>query len=88
MTRPLKELKGFGRVSINAGETKTVGFDLPINLLGFCNQEMAHVVELGESTVMVGNSAEHLPLSTTFEIIGTVTEIGENKAFSCHFFIE
>jgi beta-glucosidase len=59
MTRPVKELKGFQRVSLKPGEKRRVEFVLGPEHLGFWNREMRYVVEPGEFRVMVGsNSAE------------------------------
>jgi len=59
MTRPVKELKGFQRISLQPGEKKKVEFTLGPGHLGFWNREMRYVVEPGEFRVMVGaNSAE------------------------------
>ncbi|HEX3249037.1 MAG TPA: glycoside hydrolase family 3 N-terminal domain-containing protein [Pyrinomonadaceae bacterium] len=59
MTRPVKELKGFQRVSLQPGEKRRVEFVLGPEHLGFWNREMRYVVEPGEFRVMVGsNSAE------------------------------
>lgn len=59
VTRPVKELKGFRRVSLRAGEEKTVEFVLKPEDLSFYNIEMKKVVEPGWFTVMVGgNSVE------------------------------
>ena len=59
MTRPVKELKGFQRVSLQPGEKRRVEFVLGNEHLGFWNREMRYVVEPGEFRVMVGsNSAE------------------------------
>lgn len=59
MTRPVKELKGFQRISLQPGEKRRVEFVLGPEHLGFWNREMRYVVEPGEFRVMVGaNSAE------------------------------
>ena len=59
MTRPVKELKGFKRISLQPGEKRRVEFVLGHEHLGFWNREMRYVVEPGEFRVMVGaNSAE------------------------------
>jgi len=61
VTRPVKELKGFQRISLAAGESKTVRFAVPAQELGFHNLNMAYVVEPGEFRVWVGpNAAEGL----------------------------
>ena len=61
MTRPVKELKGFHRVSLRPGEKRRVEFVLGPEHLGFWNREMRYVVEPGEFQVMVGaNSVDVL----------------------------
>jgi beta-glucosidase len=54
MTRPVKELKGFQRVSLRPGEKRRVEFVLGPEHLGFWNRGMRYVVEPGEFRVMVG----------------------------------
>ncbi len=67
MSRPVKELKGFQRISLQPGEKKRVEFVLGPEHLGFWNREMRYVVEPGEFRVMVGpNSAE--VQETKFEV--------------------
>src|SRR5262245_24129414 len=58
VTRPVRELKGFQRIALKAGEKKTVGFKLTSSELGFYNRENRFVVEPGEFKVFVGNSSE------------------------------
>jgi beta-glucosidase len=61
MTRPVKELKGFQRISLQSGEKRRVEFVLGPEHLGFWNREMRYVVEPGEFRVMVGaNSVDVL----------------------------
>lgn len=69
VTRPVKELKGFQRVTLQPGEKKLVEFKLTPDELGFYNREMKFVVEPGEFRVMVGpNSAELI--ESKFEVEG------------------
>jgi beta-glucosidase len=59
VTRPVKELKDFKRVSLEKGETKTLVFTITPEKLQFYNLQMKRVVEPGMFEVMVGgNSAE------------------------------
>jgi beta-glucosidase len=60
VTRPVEELKGFQRVSLNPGETKTVAFEITPRSLQFWNADMHRVVEPGAFTVMVGPDSVHL----------------------------
>ncbi|TXG39532.1 beta-xylosidase [Seonamhaeicola maritimus] len=55
--RYLKMLKGFKRITLKPGETKTVSFDLGFEELNVLNQEMKKVVEPGTFTISVGNSS-------------------------------
>ena len=58
VVRPVKELKGFNKVKINAGETKEIEFNLTDKELGFYNNNGDFVVEAGDFDVMVGTSSE------------------------------
>jgi beta-glucosidase len=55
---PGRALKGFSRVHLEPGETKTVTFDLPQSELELWNAEAKWVVEPGAYTVWVGDSSE------------------------------
>jgi len=56
-TRPIKELKGFQKITLRPGEKRTVGFDITPDLLAFYDVNMKYVVEPGEFTIMIGNSS-------------------------------
>ena len=56
-TRPIKELKGFERVTLRPGETKTVAFEIVPELLAFYDINMDYLVEPGEFSIMIGNSS-------------------------------
>ncbi len=57
VTQPVKALKDFARISLNAGETKTVSFTIYRDKLGIYNKEMKRVVEPGVFELMVGGSS-------------------------------
>ena len=69
VTRPVKELKGFERIFLQPGETKTVTFNLPVSDLAFWNIDMKRAVEPGEFTLWIGTNSEE-GLSADFEVIG------------------
>ena len=71
VTRPVKELKGFERVPLQPGETKTVAFEITRESLAFYDVEMKYVVEPGESEIMVGTSSRDQDLT---KITLTVTQ--------------
>jgi beta-glucosidase len=70
-TRPLKELKGFQKVSLPPGEKQTVTFEITPDLLAFYDVNMKFVVEPGEFVIMVGNSSRDQDLQ---KIALTVTK--------------
>jgi beta-glucosidase len=57
-TRPVKELKGFRRVALKAGETQTVTFDIDAESLSFYDADMKWTAEPGDFTIMVGPSSD------------------------------
>jgi beta-glucosidase len=60
VTRPVKELRGFRRITLNPGETNTVEFVLGPDELSFLNRDMHRVVEPGVFTIMVGGNSVDL----------------------------
>lgn len=68
VTRPVMELKGFDRVALEPGETKTVTLPITPEHLRFSNRDMDRVVEPGTFTIMVGNSStSHQSTTLTVE---------------------
>lgn len=67
-SRPVKELKGFKRINLKAGETKTVEFNITVDLLKFYNFELEYVAEPGEFELMIGSDSENTS-STKFQLI-------------------
>ncbi len=60
IVRPVKELKGFKRITLKSGETKTVTFEIGREELQFYNEDMKRVVEPGKFIIMVGGNSEKL----------------------------
>ena len=81
VTRPVKELKGFKRITLEPGEKRTVTFTLSVSQLGFYNRNMEFVVESGTIEVMIGSSSEDIQLTGEFDIVGETTKVGANKTF-------
>ncbi|WP_428945645.1 beta-glucosidase BglX [Pantoea sp. FN060301] len=54
ISRPVKELKGFKRISLKPGETQTVTFPIDVKALQFWNAKMQQVAEPGKFSVMIG----------------------------------
>jgi beta-glucosidase len=54
VTRPVKELKGFEKIELKAGESKTVSFRISTELLKFYNNDLKYDWEPGEFEIMIG----------------------------------
>ena len=62
VTRPVKELKGFEKISLKPGETKTVSFTITPELLKFYNYDLEYVVEPGEFEVQIGTNSRDVEI--------------------------
>ena len=67
-SRPVRELKGFDKVLLQPGETKTVSFEIDVDALSFWNQEMEYVAEPGEFKVYIGGDSRTVN-EASFELI-------------------
>lgn len=68
IARPVKELKGFERISLKAGESRDVVFTIDAEALKFYNSDLQYVAEPGDFEVMVGgNSRDVQSLKFTME---------------------
>ena len=68
VTRPVKELRGFERVSLKPGESKTVTFTLGPDELSLVDRQMQRVVEPGRFDIMIGTSATPT-LTATLDVV-------------------
>ena len=57
VSRPVKELKGFEKISLKKGEQKTVSFQITPEMLEYFDLNLKKVVEPGDFTIMVGSSS-------------------------------
>lgn len=73
VTRPVKELKGFEKISLNPGESKTVSFSLTEKELGFYDNQGEFIVEKGSFDVMVGGSSKE-GVTGTFKLKSSSNE--------------
>ncbi len=63
------ELRGFERISLNPGETKTVHFTLKPEDLELLNKDMHWVVEPGTFKVQLGSNSEDIRLTKKIELV-------------------
>lgn len=75
VTRPIKALKGFVRLTLRPGERKTVTFNLDVRHLAFYDRAMRYQVEPGLTTVEIGSSSRDIRLRGEFTIVGSSTEV-------------
>ena len=68
VVRPVKELKGFQRVSLKPGEVCKVSLELDVHQLGLYDAGLNFVVEPGEFDIMVGSSSEDIRLKGTLVV--------------------
>ncbi|MEO8764479.1 MAG: beta-glucosidase BglX [Ginsengibacter sp.] len=57
ITRPVKELKGFQKIDLKAGESQTVSFAISVNDLKFYNGDLKYVAEPGDFKVFIGGNS-------------------------------
>lgn len=75
VTRPMQELRAFRRVTLRAGEKKTVRFKLHTHQLAFYDEAMRYVVEPGPLTIMVGANSRDLALERQIRLVGATQEV-------------
>ncbi len=81
MVRPVKELIGFTRVSLDAGEMKKITFTFRVSQLAFLNKEMKWIVESGDMKLVIGNSSIDERCCGEFEVFDTVVVDCKNRGF-------
>jgi beta-glucosidase len=81
--RPVKELKGFIRLSLEPGECKEICFHLPVNQLAYIDPELDLVLEPGLFSVMVGSSSDDIRLVDQFTVNGSEITPIDKRLFVC-----
>jgi beta-glucosidase len=80
VSRPLKELKGFAKVMLEPGETKTVTLNLEREALAYWDDaQHAWVAEAGEFEVLIGSSSQEIHARGAFRLTKTVSFGGPSK---------
>jgi beta-glucosidase len=83
VVRPVKQLAGFVRVALKAGEKKQVSFTLDTAQLGYYNEDMEFVVEPVRMDVMVGTSAHDIDFVQEVELTGEKMPVMGRRVYSC-----
>ena len=82
VTRPVKQLKDFRRITLAPGETRTVEFTLTPDQLSFLDEHMQRIVEPGLFDLMVGTSSDQVQTSELE--VKDEGEGGERKSAFCN----
>ena len=78
VTRPLLELKGFGKIALEPGASGTVALHLPAAELRFLGLEMKPVFEPGEVEILVGPCADRTKLLVTSVQVGALARVASS----------
>jgi beta-xylosidase len=81
VTRPGMELKGFARIPLRPGESRTVRFRIPVEILALIDRSMQLVVEPGSFRVMIGSSSGDIRASGEFTVTGKTRVITERSEY-------
>lgn len=81
MTRPVKELAGFKRLTLNPGETKCVTFEVEASQMAFLDTEMCWKVEKGDFRVEIGSSSSDIRLKGKYRVMENDWILGRERAF-------
>ena len=80
-TRPVMELAGFARVYLEAGEKKTVKFEVSHSQMAFLDENMQWKIEAGDIDVLVGSSSKDIRQRGTFRISKDAWIDGKERMF-------
>ena len=81
VARPVRELIGFRRVTLQPGETRTVTFDLTSETFAHTAADHRRIVEPGRVHLSAGSSSADLPTSGTIDLIGPVHHLRERHHY-------
>ena len=81
MVRPVKERAGFKRVTLQPGETKTIGFTVAASQMAFLDREMRWKIEKGSYTIEAGSSSQDIRLTGEYRVDEDAWIEGKDRAF-------
>lgn len=81
--RPVMQLVGFKRVTLESGEKKKIHFSLKTAQLGYYNEEMEFVVELGKADIFLGTSSVDLPFCKEIVLTGKKNPVMGKRIYTC-----
>ena len=81
MARPVKELAGFKRIRLKAGEKKTIEFEIQASQTAFLDRDMKWKIEKGDIELQIGSSSEDIRLTGNVRITEDKWIRGRDRAF-------
>lgn len=88
VVRPVKELKGFARVSLEPMQCKTVSFRIKADMLSFIGLDYSRIVEPGLYDLMIGSSSEHVVWQQELELTGETRVLGQDWQLTTETLVE
>ncbi len=82
VVRPVKQLVGFAKVALEAGESAELEVFLHTDLFSFTGLDYARIVEPGEVVLSAGTSSEDRPLQATVRLTGPTRVVGEGRVLT------
>ncbi|MFL5716575.1 MAG: glycoside hydrolase family 3 N-terminal domain-containing protein [Chloroflexota bacterium] len=81
VARPVRELRGFRRVSLGAGECRTVTFRLSAEQFAYTGADHRRVIEPGTIGLAIGTSSDDLPLRASVSLTGPTIELCDRQHY-------
>ena len=82
VVRPLKQLIGYGKVTLEPGESVVVSFDVHADLFSFTGLDYRRIVEPGVIVLSAGTSSDDRPLQTTITVTGPTRVVAEGRVLT------
>jgi beta-xylosidase len=79
VARPVKQLIGFARVSLDAGASRSVRFRVHADRFAYTGGDYQRIVEPGDVELLLGNSVAHLPWCETLRVTGPTRVVGHDR---------
>src|SRR3954452_1793306 len=79
VARPVKQLTGFARVHLEAGQAAEVSFTVHADRTAYTGPDFRRIVEPGDMEVLVGTSALHTPCRAQVRLTGPVRVVGHDR---------
>jgi beta-glucosidase len=83
LPRPVKELKGFHRVSLKPGEVKKITFHVQVDQMAYYDENLDLTLEPGKFKIMIGSASEDIRLEGEFEVVGNKKTRVEERVYQC-----